>query len=473
MDEKKLGWIGFASVSFATLMATLDSSAINVALPAISRDFHAAMKHVQWVMISYLLTACSLLLPMGRFGDLWGKNRLFKIGFFVFITCALLCSFAKTLDQLIFFRIFQGIGGAIVMSLSPAILVDSFPASERGKAMGFMGTMASIGLLSGAPISGLLTHYFSWKSVFFINIPMGLIGLIWAFKFLPKDQGTSSPLRFDFLGSFFVILSFGSLLFLFTNILSWGFHSAYTFLFAGLFLMGGILFLKWEWKNPHGVLDLSLFKDRFFLFGNLSLLLHCISLFILYFLTPFFLAEAMTYSQKEIGLIMMAIPLAFAISTPLFGAISDRIGYRILVPSGLFLIALAYFWFGKTTLASSTSEIFVKLLCVGLAGGLFQAPNNSGLMGAVLKHHLGTAAAMIATMRTFGAVIGVSLGTVIFTLRISAYNGFGTAFSVHDLPTDLFINAFRDTMWLSAVIVLLGMGVSLIRYNGRNLSQGM
>lgn len=405
MIEKKLGWIGFASVSFATLMATLDSSAVNVALPAISRDFDAAMKHVQWVLVSYFLTAASLLLPMGRFGDLWGKNRLFKIGFFLFIATAALCSVTQTLSQLIFVRTLQGIGAAIVMALSPAILVDAFPSHQRGKAMGFMGTIASIGLLSGAPISGFLTHYFSWRSVFFINIPIGLIGLLWAFKFLPKDETQKS------------------------------------------------------------ILDLSLFKNRFLAMGSLSLLLHCVSLFILYFLAPFFLAEAMDYSQKEIGLMMMAIPFAFAISTPLFGTLSDKIGYRILVPSGLFLLAIAYFWFSLTDLSTPSYVIFLKLFCVGLAGGLFQAPNNSGLMGSVLRHHLGTAAALIATMRTFGTLIGVSLGTAIFMSRISAHNGFDTTFSVHDLPSQLFLKAFQETMWVSATIVLLAMGLSLIRYH--------
>lgn len=407
MIEKKLSWIGFASVSFATLMATLDSSAVNVALPAISRHFDAAMKDVQWVIASYFLTAGILLLPMGRLGDLWGKNRLFKAGFFFFITAAALCSMTQTLGQLIFVRIIQGIGAAIVMSLSPAILVDAFPSHERGKAMGFMGTMASVGLLSGALISGFLTHYFSWRSVFFINIPIGLIGLLWAFKFLPQDEIQK--------------------------------------------------------QNPQGILDLSLFKDRFFAIGNLSLLLHCVSLFILYYLAPFFLAEAMDYSQKEIGLMMMAIPVAFAISTPLFGTLSDKIGYRILVPSGLFFVATAYFWFSLTDLATPKNIIFLKLFCVGLAGGLFQAPNNSGLMGSVPRHHLGTAAALIATMRTFGTLIGVSLGTAIFMLRVSAHNGFGVTFSVHDLPSGLLLKAFQETMWISALIVLLAMGLSLTR----------
>lgn len=415
MNEKKLGWIGFASVSFGTLMATLDSSAVNVALPAISRDFDAAMKHVQWVVASYFLTASALLLPMGRVGDLWGKNRLFKIGFFIFIVSALFCSLAQTLNQLIFLRIAQGIGAAIVMSLSPAILVDAFPSNERGKAMGFMGTIASIGLLSGAPISGFLTHYFSWRSVFFINIPIGLIGLLWAAQSLPPD-------------------------------------------------------LKPDSKNETKKIlpDLSLFKDRFFAIGNLSLLLHCVSLFILYYLAPFFLAETMDYSQKEVGLMMMAIPFAFAISTPLFGTLSDKIGYRVLVPGGLFFLALAYFWFGLTNLSTSQHLIFLKLFCVGLAGGLFQAPNNSGLMGAVPRHHLGTAAALIATMRTFGTLLGVSLGTAIFMFRVSAHNGFGSTFSVHDLPAKLFLQAFQDTMWISAAIVLAAMALSFIRYPSKN-----
>ncbi|MBI2646401.1 MAG: MFS transporter, partial [Deltaproteobacteria bacterium] len=326
-------WLSFVAVAFGPLMATFDSSAVNVSLPTIARHFNALLTEVEWVVTGYLLALGLLLLPLGILGDRWGKKKLFRIGILAFISSSVFCAITQNVYQLIFCRILQGMSGAIFISIAPAILVDSFPASERGKAMGLMGMCVSLGLMLGAPMGGILTHYFSWRSIFFVNLPIGILGFFLSEKFLKEDE-------------------------------------KYTEVF------------KFEW---------ALFKNRFFIGGNLSLFFYFLSLFILYFLTPFYLTEVLHFSPQKVGLTMMTFSAAFAVMMPISGWLSDHVGSRLLSPLGLFLSAIIYVWIAQLTETATSQEVIVRLLCLGLASGLFQAPNNSALMGAVSKQQLGTA----------------------------------------------------------------------------------
>ncbi|MBI3016851.1 MAG: MFS transporter [Deltaproteobacteria bacterium] len=392
-------------MAFGPLMATFDSSAVNVSLPTIARHFNALLTEVEWVVTGYLLALGLLLLPLGILGDRWGKKKLFRIGILAFISSSVFCAITQNVYQLIFCRILQGMSGAIFISIAPAILVDSFPASERGKAMGLMGMCVSLGLMLGAPMGGILTHYFSWRSIFFVNLPIGILGFFLSEKFLKEDE-------------------------------------KYTEVF------------KFEW---------ALFKNRFFIGGNLSLFFYFLSLFILYFLTPFYLTEVLHFSPQKVGLTMMTFSAAFAVMMPISGWLSDHVGSRLLSPLGLFLSAIIYVWIAQLTETATSQEVIVRLLCLGLASGLFQAPNNSALMGAVSKQQLGTASAFMATMRTWGLMLGVFLATLIFTFRVKAYDGLGPHFSAHDVPAPLFVMGYHDTLLFAAGIIVLSIFFSLLR----------
>ena len=459
----KMRWFGFASVAFGTFMATLDSSAVIVALPIIGRDFNVAVTTVEWVLVAYTLTIGTLLLPFGKCGDHWGKHRIFKIGFVLFLLSSFFCGFSSTIEHLILFRIFQGIGGAIYISVGPAILVDSFPVQERGKAIGFMGTIVSLGLMLGASVGGLLTHYLSWRSIFFINIPLGIIGLIWSSIYLPKDLPRNHSFQFDYRGALLIMLTSGSLLLILTRISIWGVGSPYIVGLLLLFVISGFLFVMVEKKNPYGVFDFSLFKNKFFVFSNISLLLYFISIHMTYFLIPFYLTEVLHYTQNKVGFAMMAVPTTFAILNPISGSVSDKIGARVLAPLGLFVSSIAYIAVAHLSMKSTLMVIMGCLSLIGMTGGLFQSPNSSAIMGSVSQARLGMASAMIATMRNFGSVMGVAFATLLFSIRIRAYDGIGAEFSMHTLPPDLFLKAFHDTLWAAAVIVCIAGFFSLQR----------
>jgi len=459
----KLRWHGFIMVSFGTFLATLDFSALIVALPPIARDFNASMADVEWVLVAYILTIGSLLLPFGRSGDQWGKNKMYKLGFALFIGSALLCTFSQTIYQLIGARILQGLGAAMYMSVGPAILVDSFPARQRGKVIGFMGTIVSLGLMMGAPIGGLLTEYFSWRSIFIVNIPIGILGILWGLYIFPKDNLSEKDYHFDYLGSFLCVCVSGSLLILLSRISIWGVTSSATLGFFLLLVVSGTLFIYVQKRNPFGVLDLNLFRNRVFTFGSISLLLHFISINVVYFLMPFYLSEVLSHSQKNVGFIMMAIPASFAIVNPISGWLSDKIGTHVLAPLGLFMSAGVYLMISNFEVTSSVPRIVFTLLLVGVSLGFFQAPNASAILGSVSHARLGTASAFISTMRNFGNTIGIALATMVFTFRVRAYDGYGSEFSVHELPPNLFMSAFHDTLIISVVVVIIATGVSILR----------
>lgn len=398
-------WAAFFAVAFGPLMATFDSSAVNVSLPIIARNFNALLTQVEWVVTGYLLALGFLLMPFGILGDRWGKKKFFRIGILAFVFSSIFCALTQNIYQLIVCRILQGMGGAIFISIAPALLVEAFPSSERGKAMGLMGTCVSAGLMFGAPVGGLLTHYFSWRAIFFVNLPIGVIGFFLSEKFLPKDQISQKVLKFDW----------------------------------------------------------ALLKNRFFIGGNISLFLYFLSLFVLYFLTPFYLTEILHFSPQKVGLTMMMFSVSFALMMPVSGWLSDHVGSRILSPVGLFLSALMYIWIAQLTERALQGEVILRLMCLGLASGLFQAPNNSALMGSVPKQQLGMASALMATMRTLGLMSGVSLATFVFSSRVSAHDGFGRYFSAHEVPSSLFIPAYHDTLLFASGIIVLSIFFSLLR----------
>jgi len=444
-------------------MATLDWSALVVALPKIAREFDAVVTDVEWVLVAYNLTIGTLLLPFGRIGDYWGKFKFFKLGFILFVLSSVLCAFSQTVFQLILFRAIQGIGAAIYASVGPAILVSSFPARERGKAVGFMGTVVSLGLMLGPPIGGLLTHYFSWRAIFLLNIPVGIVGLIWVFKYLREDTVEKHEFKFDFPGAITCMIASASLLIVMSRITVWGAQSPTIWALMALFVVSALLFIKFEKRNPHGILDLAMFKHKYFTFSYLTLLMHMIAIHMVYFLIPFYLAEILLFSQNKVGWMMLAMPMTFALFNPVSGWLSDRIGTRLLVPLGLFVGSIAYVQISTFSETSVTHIVFVSLLLLGVSIGIFQAPMTSGVMGWIHRERLGTASALIAAMRNYGSVMGVALATMIFTLRVNAHNGFTETFSIHEIPSGLFVLAFHDTLWGAATIVCIGIVFSFLR----------
>lgn len=450
IDNRK--WLVLVAIGTSTFMSALDTSVVNVVLPVINRSFSSQIATIQWVVTIYLLVVSGLLLSFGRLGDLRGHKPVFLSGFGIFIVSSALCGLAPSAGFLIAFRGLQAFGAAMLAANSPAILTKSFPASQRGQALGLQATMTYLGLTVAPSIGGWLTDLFSWRAVFYINIPVGLAAFLLSWRFIPKDEGSKDAERFDLAGALLFMGGLIALLLGLNQASDWGWTSPpilILFITAVLFLT---IFIFVEKRQTYPMLDLSLFQNRVFTTSTSSALLNYMALFSILFLMPFYLLQGRGLSPSQAGLILTAQPIVMAIIAPFSGTLSDRIGTRLPAILGMAILAASLFLLAQ--LDSSTPLTLVALL-LGLAGlgtGTFISPNNSALMGSAPRHRQGIAAGILATARSAGMVLGIGLAGAIFTTILASSPAKST-----------FFIATRASFLAACGIATLGAIISFIR----------
>lgn len=458
-------WIIWATVSVGTFMSTLDGGIVNVALPFIREQFNVSIESLQWVVTAYLLTISSLLLLFGRLADLFGRRKIFSFGFIVFIIGSALCSLAVNLETLVIFRIIQAVGSAMLMANGMGIISTSFPPHQRGRALGMGGTVVALGSLAGPAIGGILVRYLGWPSIFYLNLPIGILGFIAAVTFIPQNQVSEKP-HFDILGA--VSFSFSIISFLYGLNISeqFGWLSLHTLLFLISGLLAFVFFIYWEKRHPSPIMDLSLFKNRIFLFGNLAGLISFIAMFFTTILMPFYLKDVKGISDaRSIGLIMMAFPVMMAMVAPVSGWLSDKIGAIILSGVGLSVVTVGLILLSNINATTPFWWIYVNMSMFGIGMGLFQSPNNSAVMGAVPPQKAGIAGGVNATMRNVGMVTGIAISVTIFTQLRSHYL-LGIVNPTAVQKATAFSNSIDKVFLIAAGISALGIVFSLIRGKG-------
>lgn len=450
-------WWVLASVACGTFMSTLDSSIVNIALPTLTNDLVTTITKIKWVVIGYLLAITSLILPFGRLSDHFGRRQVFATGFLIFSFGSMLCGLATDVTFLILSRILQGVGAAMLMANGPAIITSTFPPDERGKALGILAMVVSAGLITGPSVGGILISYIGWRSIFLLNVPIGLIGTILAYRFIRQESGGKVNAPFDWAGAVIQMVALILLIFALDppeiSMSGSAPVSLPSALLAILAFIFGALFVKIETEVKSPILDLSLLKYRTFWTANLAGFLMFVAFSSVTVLMPFFLEEALLFDTAYAGLIMTAIPLTILVVAPLSGRLSDRVGSRGLSATGAGLVALSLFLMSGLLgpgLTSGTSQLYVVvLLClVGLGTGLFQSPNNNAIMGCVPKNKLGTASAMLATIRNLGMVMGTGMATGIFTWKRATTGDF-----VHSLH---FAHLLAGVIGVTCLIASLG-----------------
>lgn len=443
-------------------MSTLDSSIVNVALPTISGQLHSDLSVLQWVITAYLLTISSLLPVFGRVADLIGRKKVYSFGFIIFTLGSILCGLSSNIWFLVGMRIFQAIGASMIMSNSAAIITANFPPKERGRALGLTGTVVALGSLSGPAIGGLLIGVASWRSIFYINLPIGIIGYIASQMILPEDKPQHGEETFDSLGAVFFALGMISLLFALNNGQDWGWTSPSILLGLsfGVILLGW--FFRWETKVTHPMIDLSLFRNRPFLMGNLSGFLSFAAMFTNTMLMPFYLQHILNYHPAQVGLMMSAFPIVMAFIAPISGHVSDRVGPVALTTGGLLITALGLFYLTSVNATSTALQILPGLLIMGLGSGMFQSPNNSSVMSSVPKPKLGLAGGISALVRNVGMVVGIALSVTLFENRqAAALRGISQATAAQQ--TSAFLNAYHAVLFVGAIIAVVAAFISLNR----------
>ena len=412
-----------------TFMAPVDASIVNTVLPSITSDFKTDMSIAQWVPTVYLLTVSCLILLYGRLGDMVGYKKVFLTGLVGFIAASLLCGFAQSIWMLIGFRALQGLAAGMLMSVGYAIITSAFPPFERGKAMGTYAIAIAAGLGLGPTLGGLITHYLSWHYVFFINVPIGIAGVIWGYRVIPLSA-TRPGQRLDVVGALAALIFLGSLLLYADQGGAWGWISPASGVLLGIMALSGAFFLWTERTSPQPMLDLALFNNRRFSFGSLSALLSYMALYAVVFLTPFYLTFVLHFSILKVGLAMIASPVATMFVAPLSGTMSDRIGTRVFAVLGMCVAAVGLFFMSGLNASDEVWDVVWRLAIVGLGVGMFQSPNNSAVMGSVPPWHLGIASGVISAMRNVGMVLGIAVaGAVLYRFAPVAASAHPGSFS--------------------------------------------
>lgn len=448
MEEVSRGipykWIALIIASIGSFVTALDASIIPIALPKLGEVFHAGPATVLWVFLIYLLIGTGLMLTIGRAGDILGRKRVYTTGFILFTLGLGLCALAQNITQLILFRLIESVGAAMIVALGIAIVTASFPPRERGKALGILGAVVGAGLMSGPILGGFLIDTLGWPSIFYVRLPIAVVGLALAWTMLREQPATNPSSRFDFWGSATLFGFLGCLLLAINQGQMRGWTSFFVLALGTTAVALLFLFLAVERRTAQPVVDLGLFRQRLFAAATSSHLLFYMATVAVVFLMPFYLIQSAGYSSSMAGVLLITIPLLTVIVAPLSGRLYDRLGSFLLCFAGLGLTGLGLFLLSGLNSASTTGDVVLRLAVTGLGMGLFVAPNTSAIMGAVAQQRLGTASAMIATVRQIGMATGLAIA--------------GTIFVVTD---------FRDALWVALVICGLGLLVSLLRRRGQ------
>ncbi len=429
-------------------MATLDASIVNIALPTLTKELGPGLNQMKWVVTSYLLVITCLLLPFGRLSDQKGRKFFFQMGYLIFIFGSSLCGVASHLSALVVFRGIQAVGASMLMANGPAIITSVFSTRERGSALGTLAMVVSTGLVVGPSLGGFLITNIGWRSIFWINIPIGFLGLFFASRFQSEDRA-KTQIPFDWLGTFLQTL----LLLLFITVfdpprisVSGSLPISFSrWLAIGLLLVFLAIFMKVEGSIRHPLFDLSLLRNRNFWTANLAGFLTFVAFSSVTVLMPFFLEEVLFLAPHTAGLYMTSIPLTIFVVAPLSGRLSDRLGsqgLRILGTSVgcIGLLAMAGVFGAGIHEHSSNSSIILALCSIGFAMGLFQSPNNNVIMGSVPTNKLGVASAVLATIRNLGLVTGTCMSTTLFTWQMAV--------------SQSFVRAFHGTLFVAGMMAL-------------------
>lgn len=450
-----LGRIGaLAAIGSGAYVSALSGSIVNTILPLLTQAFNTDVATIQWVVTVYLLFQSGFLLSFSRLGDLRGHKSIYTKGLAIFVGSSVLCGLAPSPIFLVGSRALQAIGGSMIFATSPAILTRAFPAQQRGRALGFQATMIYLGLASGPPLGGWLADVLSWRAIFYVNLPVGLIALALSLRFIPWDAPSGHDRRFDRAGAATYVLGLIALLLALNQGHAWGWTSPAVLgcLAIGLVLLG--LFGAIERRVPSPMLDLDLFRRRAFSAPVLSAVLNYMSVSTTFFLVPFYLIQGRGMSPAQAGVILAAQPIVMALTASFSGALSDRVGSRLPATLGMAVLSAGLFLLARAGEATPLAYVAGALAIIGLGIGLFTSPNSSAMMGAVPSERRGVASGILATARTLGNVLGIGVAGAIFSTVLAAAGGGGAAAVVEAVSAGLAV---------AAAVALLGAITSASR----------
>jgi len=406
-----------AVLFIATMVSFLGpfmGSAFNIALPSIGKDLGIDAVLLTWTSTSFLVAAAVFLVPFGRLADIHGRKKIFTYGIVIWTVASVLSAVSTSAAMLIAFRILQGIGGAMTFGTAVAILISVYPFGERGKVLGINVAAVYLGLSMGPFLGGLLTHHFGWRSVFLINLPIGIIIMTFVFWKLKGEWAEAKGEKFDLSGSIIYGLSLVVLMIGLSLL-----PSAEAVWPSILGILGILAFIWWEMRVESPVLHMDLFRNNpVFAFSNLAALINYAATFAVTFLMSLYLQYNKGFSPQTAGLVLVSMPAIQAIFSPIAGRLSDRIEPRILASLGMALSTIGLGMLIFLDQDTTIGFILASLIVLGLGFGLFSSPNTNAVMSSVEKRSYGVASATLGTMRQLGMIFSMGIAMITFVVFI-------------------------------------------------------
>lgn len=411
-------WIVLGTVVFSLLIIMLDITVVNVSIPRILTDFHTDIANVQWVFNSYTLAFAATLITFGRLGDMYGHRTLFLIGLVTFGAASALSGASPDINWLIAFRGLQGIGGAMMMPATLALVLDAFPKEQRGMAIGFWGAVAGIALTIGPLLGGFITDHYTWRWIFYINVPVALLAIVLTVTFIHQKQNELRRHKLDFGG--FATLTSGLLALVFALIegqkYGWGSTTIVSLFVAAVVLLGAFVLVERRVAEP--MIDVKLFKDRDFTIGNLVALLTTFAMLGAFFLTPLFIQQILGFSAFKSGMVTLPMALVMLVVAPVSGKLSDRYGGKPFLISGLLITALAMWLLSHFSVDTTQQSLIVPFAVFGLGLGFVMPVMVNVALANVPPTQYGAGSGVLNTFRQLGGVFGVAIVGTFFTSQV-------------------------------------------------------
>jgi len=442
------------SLSLTILLSSLGTSIANVSLPTLAKVFKASFQEVQWIVIAYLVAITTLIVSVGRMGDLLGRRRLLLMGLLVFISASACCGMASELWQLIVARVAQGLGAAIMMALTMAFVGDIVPKEKTGSAMGVLGTMSAIGTALGPSLGGLLITGLGWQAIFLINLPLGILALFWAYRYLPVERSQSkSPVRFDHSGTLVLMLTLA--VYALAMTVGHGKFGLSNLLLVCISALGVGVFIFVESKVKFPLIRLALFRNPTLSAGFATSSLVATVMMATLVVGPFYLAGALGLAAAKVGLVMSCGPLVAALTGVPVGRMVDKFGTYSTTIIGLLGMVTGSALLPLMPISFGIPGYVAPLVVITAGYALFQVANNTSVVGNIQSEERGVVSGLLNLSRNLGLITGASVMGAIFAF------GSGDINVAYANPASVSAG-MRITFGVATLLILLAIAIVLI-----------
>jgi EmrB/QacA subfamily drug resistance transporter len=439
-------------IALGSFMAGLDATIVNIALPTIAKFFDISTVMVSWVLNAYLIIMVSLLLAASRIGDMKGYRNIFLVGFVLFTLGSMLCGIAPSISVLILARMLQAVGGAIISALGAVMVTTYLSPVVRGQALGIVAMFVMLGAALGPVVGGFLTSSFSWRYIFFVNLPVGILAVLLGLYILPRLDPVAPKAKLDLPGVLFLFLALGSLVVGLTSVQ--GDKAAYGIIALAVSLVFWILFFVQECRSAEPLINLSLFTNRASSLQNITILLIQMAMAGVMVVMPFYLELVKHIAPDNAGTVLLALPVGMILTAPVAGKFSDIIGTKKPILAGFMVCTWALFLLSTISADTSIGHTCIYLFLLGAGTGMAYTPLNSAVMGEAPAEDRGSTSGLMRVMTNLGSTLGVAVVMLVATVAAGPKIA---EVAANTIPSTDLAGAFDAAFLFCMVLDILGI----------------